>query len=165
MIQVDSLSPGSSGGKGHFWPEGRSVVSDLWAARFGTPGDAFDNYSFYHRAKSIWAFSNSVLPNFRYEAVGMRMMSMKEEPWKPTTCALQVFGRHATRNLIHLTEGQAESFMAGKSQGIGLYAETEITPGYVVCFYDGEVLGCGLYSHGSLLSQIPKDRRIQETVP
>ena len=36
----------------------------------------------------------------------------------------------------------------------------ECEPGYVVVFYRGEVLGCGLYSHGLLVSQIPKERRL-----
>jgi NOL1/NOP2/fmu family ribosome biogenesis protein len=30
----------------------------------------------------------------------------------------------------------------------------------VVVFYRGEVLGCGLYSHGKLISQLPKERRM-----
>ncbi|MCX6679800.1 MAG: hypothetical protein NTX42_05495 [Methanothrix sp.] len=31
-------------------------------------------------------------------------------------------------------------------------------------FYRGDVLGCGLYSHGKLVSQIPKERRMASTV-
>jgi hypothetical protein len=30
----------------------------------------------------------------------------------------------------------------------------------VVVFYNGDVLGCGLYSHGKLVSQLPKESRI-----
>ena len=30
----------------------------------------------------------------------------------------------------------------------------------MVVFYRGDVLGCGLYSHGKLVSQIPKERRM-----
>ena len=37
---------------------------------------------------------------------------------------------------------------------------SDLEPGYVVVFYSGDVLGCGLYSHGKLVSQIPKERRM-----
>ena len=86
----------------------------------------------------------------------MRIMNLKDQPWKPTTCALQIFGRSATKNMIHLDEAQAKVFLTGKSQPILSVSE----PGYVVVFYRGEVLGCGLYSHGKLISQLPKERRM-----
>jgi Uncharacterized conserved protein len=86
----------------------------------------------------------------------MRIMNLKDRPWKPTTSALQVFGRHATRNLIHLDSANSRSFMEGKTLAI----ESDSESGYVVVFYRGEVLGCGLYSHGKLVSQIPKERRM-----
>jgi NOL1/NOP2/fmu family ribosome biogenesis protein len=84
------------------------------------------------------------------------VMSLKDRPWKPTTSALQVFGRHAKKNVVHLCEEEGRAFLAGSS----LYLETDCQPGYVVVFYRGEVLGCGLYSRGTLVSQIPKDRRV-----
>jgi NOL1/NOP2/fmu family ribosome biogenesis protein len=83
-------------------------------------------------------------------------MNLKDRPWKPTTSALQVFGRHATKNVIHLDSINAMIFLEGKTQVI----ESNSEPGYVVVFYRGEVLGCGLYSHGKLVSQIPKERRM-----
>ncbi len=86
----------------------------------------------------------------------MRIMNLKDRPWKPTTSALQVFGRHATKNLIHLDSADARSFMEGRTLAI----ESDSESGYVVVFYRGEVLGCGLYSRGLLVSQIPKERRM-----
>jgi NOL1/NOP2/fmu family ribosome biogenesis protein len=50
-------------------------------------------------------------------------------------------------------------FLEGGSQGI----ESDCEIGYVVVFYRGDVLGCGLYSHGKLVSQIPKERRMAST--
>lgn len=150
------MSPGWSKSRNAFELEDRSKIVRLWQERFGIPVQVFDGFSFYRRARNVWAFSDAALPKLSYEAIGLRMMNFKEEPWKPTSCALQVFGRHATKNAVHLTGEQSGIFFAGKSQVL----EAEVEPGYVVVFYNGDVLGCGLYSHGTLISQLPKERRI-----
>jgi len=84
------------------------------------------------------------------------MMNFKEKPWKPTTSALRVFGKYATRNFISLDEKEARCFLAGESQS----QEGNVEPGYIVVFYKEEVLGCALYSKGILHSQLPKELRI-----
>ncbi len=134
----------------------RSEVAALWRSRFGIPECAFDGYQFFRKAQSVWCISDSDLPKLSYEALGIRIMSLKDRPWKPTTSALQIFGRYASKNLTHLDEKQAWVFLAGGSQPL----EADLEAGYVVVFYRGEVLGCGLYSHGKLVSQIPKERRL-----
>ena len=150
------MSPGSSRIRNLFEPMERSEVAALWHSRFGIPECAFDGYQFFRKAQSVWVISDSDLPRLSYEALGMRIMSLKDRPWKPTTSALQIFGRHASKNLAHLDGEQARVFLAGGSQPF----ESDSEPGYVVVFYRGEVLGCGLYSHGKLVSQIPKERRL-----
>lgn len=160
MIRGDFLSPGWSKNRTAFELEDWSEIVGLWQDRFGIPVQAFESFCFYRRAKNVWAFSDTTLPKLRYEAIGLRMMNFKEEPWKPTSCALQVFGMHATKNIVHLTSEQSGIFFAGESQVLETKLETKIEPGYVVVFYNGNVLGCGLYSHGKLVSQIPKESRI-----
>lgn len=171
------MSPGSSRGRGrsNFEPLSKSVVADLWRSRFGMPEETFEGYRFYRKANSIWVISKADMPNFSYEALGMRMISLKDRPWKPTTCALQIFGRYATKNVVHLSDEQAKAFLAGESQDLETGCQDarpktggealkigyeSCEPGYVVVFYRGEVLGCGLYSHGRLASQLPKERRM-----
>ena len=153
------MSPSSSRIRNVFEPLDRSLVTDLWLDRFGIPDAVFAGYRFFRKAQSVWVICDSCLPRLSYEALGMRMMSLKDRPWKPTTAALQIFGKHATRNLIHLIEEQALVFLAGDSQAM---IESDLVPGYVVVFYREEVLGCGLYSHGRLVSQLPKERRMIE---
>lgn len=143
-------------GERGFRPLERAWVSSLWAERFGIPEAVFQGYRFFSKAQSVWVCSDFALPNLRYESVGMRMMSLKDRPWKPTTSALQIFGRYAKKNVVLLSEEESLAFMAGSS----LDREADCQPGYVVVFYRGEVLGCGLYSRGTLVSQIPKDRRV-----
>jgi hypothetical protein len=84
------------------------------------PEETFEGYRFYRKASSIWVISEADLPNLSYEALGMRMISLKDRPWKPTTCALQIFGRYATKNVVHLNEEQAKAFLAGESQALDL---------------------------------------------
>jgi NOL1/NOP2/fmu family ribosome biogenesis protein len=160
------LSPSSSRIRNVFEPLPASEVAELWQSRFGIPEDVFFGYQFFRKAKSIWAISGAALPRLSFESLGMRIMNIKDQPWKPTTCALQVFGRHAKKNLVHLDEKSAMLFLEGGIQEIWSNeksdSESNPEPGYVVVFYRGEVLGCGLYSHGKLISQIPKERRAGE---
>lgn len=133
-----------------------SEVVGLWQSRFGIPEKAFAGYRFFRKAQSVWMISDYELPNLSYEALGMRIMNLKDRPWKPTTCALQILGKHATKNLVHLNEAQAMIFLQGKSLPI----ESNLEPGYVVVLYRDEVLGCGLNSGKMLVSQLPKERRM-----
>lgn len=149
----------SDRGRSTFEPLERSCVVDMWRSRFGGPEEIFEGYRFYRKANSIWVISDADLPDFSYEALGLRMISLKDRPWKPTTCALQIFGRYATRNAVHLNDDEAIAFLTGDSQSLETAIES-CEPGYVVVFYRGEVLGCGLYSRGILASQLPKERRI-----
>jgi NOL1/NOP2/fmu family ribosome biogenesis protein len=135
-------------------------VAEPWHSRFAVPQSAFCRYLFFRKAKSIWAISDASLPRLSYEAIGMRIMNCKDRPWKPTTSALQIFGGLAARNLIHLEADFARAFLEGKTQDVDAAAASDCEPGYVVVFYRGDVLGCGLYSHGKLVSQIPKERRL-----
>ncbi len=154
------MSQRSSRVRNVFLPLEPAAVAELWDSRFGIPVEAFSGYRFFKKANSIWAISDVELPRLSYEAIGMRIMNCKDRPWKPTTAALQVFGKYAARNLVHLDVDSTRIFLEGKSQEVGEAAAMQCEPGYVVVFYRGEVLGCGLYSHGLLVSQIPKERRL-----
>jgi NOL1/NOP2/fmu family ribosome biogenesis protein len=152
------LLPNSSRTKGTFEPISHEEIVSMWRSRFAMAKDAFEGCRFYKKAQSVWACSDSDLPELRYEAIGMRIMALKDLPWKPTTRGLQIFGGHARKNVLHISSEQAEAFMTGESQSVSPDKEPE--PGYVVVFHNGAVLGCGLYSQGRLISQIPKDCRI-----
>lgn len=130
----------------------------MWQSRFGISEEVFSGCSFYKKAQSIWVCSNASLPRLSFETIGLRMISLKDRPWKPTTAALRIFGKHATKNVICLTLEQAKIFMAGGSQSI--QPDSVMDSGYVAVLCGGSVLGCGLYSHGKLISQIPKESRI-----
>ncbi|NYT03030.1 MAG: hypothetical protein GKC10_09795 [Methanosarcinales archaeon] len=133
------------------------MVRSMWADRFGLPPEVLSGLAFLRRGRMIWAFSGQP-PDLPCETVGLRIMSLRESPWKPTTNALQLWGRQATRNAIHLEEEETRRYVAGETQEL----KAEVEDGYVVVLYQGEVLGCGLYARGRLISQLPKERRMDE---
>jgi len=150
------LSQSSLKNRSPFQPLGRAEVADMWWSRFGTPLSTFEGVSFYRKGRNVWAFSLPEIPDMRCESVGLRFMSVRGRVWKPTTYALQLFGRFATKNAVDLGPDQAEKFIAGEQQSL----EADLEDGYVVVSHRGDVLGCGLYTRGELVSQLPKERRI-----
>jgi NOL1/NOP2/fmu family ribosome biogenesis protein len=108
----------------------------------------------------VWIFSQDKIPPLRLETLGLRLMSLREDPWKPTTYALQLFGGYARKNKVDLSPDQARIFISGTSQEM----IAEVDEGYVVVTFQGGVLGCGLCLHGLLVSQIPKERRMKDVI-
>lgn len=150
------MSQSSSRNRIPFLPMERAVVAEMMGSRFGIPPEAFEAVSFFLRGRNVWAFSLPHLPDLDYEAVGLRFLSLRGRVPKPTTYALQLFGSLATKNAVDLSDGEAGRFIAGERQSLSAPVED----GYVVVSHRGDVLGCGLYSRGELISQLPKERRI-----
>jgi len=144
----------------------REVVA-WWAERFGVPEEVFEPYDFFITGKgTVWALRRSErapggVQGLRYEALGMVIMRKGKLGWKPTTNAIQVFGRHARKNVVELDEAQMRAFVAGEDIR-GPFPGLE--EGYVVVCYRGVPLGCGLYRRGVLRSQVPKVRRRVELI-
>ena len=138
----------------------RAEVIEWWVDRFGLPADAFDDYTFWEKgAGKIWIFAADLPSPTDVEGLGMTFLRTRQEHWKPTTDAVQRFGRAATRNVIERGEADARRFPAGedrKPDGAGAW-------GYLIGAHelagDAEPLGVGLYVHGELRSVIPKGRR------
>jgi hypothetical protein len=152
------LSQSSSKSRTPFQPMERAEVAEMMGSRFGIPPEAFEGVSFFLRGRNVWAFSLPEVPDLDYEAVGLRFISLRGRVPKPSTYALQLFGRFATKNVVDLSSDQARKFIAGERQSL----EADLEDGYVVVAHQGDVLGCGLYSRGELISQLPKERRIGE---
>lgn len=143
--------------------EGRATrreVVDWWHDRFAVPRETFDGYSFWEKGKGkIWILRGEVSSPIRVEALGMKFLRTRQEHWKPTTNAVQRFGREASRNVLELTREQARRFVRGETQEV----EWDGDWGYLVVTHelagDPEPLGVGLYIHGELQSPVPKGRQ------
>ncbi|MFC7020160.1 MULTISPECIES: DUF7122 family protein [Haloarcula] len=138
----------------------RAEVVDFWAERFGVPPETFADYTFWERgAGKIWVYRGDPPSPVDVEGLGMTFLRTRQEHWKPTLEAVQRFGHHATTNVVHLEENEAEAFVAGHDQELDWDGDW----GYLVVTHDlagdPEPVGVGLYVYGELRSQVPKGRR------
>ena len=75
---------------------------------------------------------------------------------KPSSHLVQLFGRHATKNVVQLTRYEAAAYM----QGDDLPAKGDATDGHVILMHDGVPLGCGLLRDGVIKNRLPKAKRL-----
>jgi NOL1/NOP2/fmu family ribosome biogenesis protein len=139
----------------------REAVVDFWTGRYGLPLDTFEGHTFWEKgAGKVWAFAADLPAPAEVEALGTTFLRTRQEHWKPTTDAVQRFGREATRNAIELDPGESRRFLAGETRAIERW---DGDWGYLIAAHEiagaVEPIGVGLYLHGELRSQVPKGRR------
>jgi NOL1/NOP2/fmu family ribosome biogenesis protein len=144
----------------------RREVIEWWVDRFGVPEDAFEGDTFWEKgAGKIWIFAADLPTPTAVEGLGMTFLRTRQEHWKPTTNAVQRFGRAATRNVITLDEADARRFLAGDD----LTPEWNGDWGYLIVAHEiaggVEPIGVGLYVHDELRSVVPKGRRVSLSPP
>jgi NOL1/NOP2/fmu family ribosome biogenesis protein len=140
----------------------REGVVGFWEDRYGVDPSVWDGYTFWEKgAGKVWAFAGDVPSPIRVEAMGMTFLRTGGEHWKPTTDAVQRFGRHATADdtVVDLPRERAARFLAGEDQELDWDGDW----GYLVVRHEyggrPEPIGVGLFLHGELRSQVPKGRR------
>ena len=141
----------------------RAAVLEWFEERFGIPPETFEGYSFWERgAGKIWVLAEGERREpdaVDVEALGMTLLRTRQEHWKPTMAGVQKFGGHATQNVLELDDERAGRFLAGEEQEV----EWDGDWGYLIIAHEiagaVEPLGVGLYTYGTLRSQVPKGRR------
>jgi NOL1/NOP2/fmu family ribosome biogenesis protein len=138
----------------------REEVIEWWEQRFDIDPAVFEDYSFWERGSGkVWILRGEEPTPVDIEGLGMTFLRTRQEHWKPTLSAVQRFGQHASRNVIHLDDDQAATFMAGEDQELDWDGDW----GYLLVTHDvageAEPLGVGLFVYGELRSQVPKGRR------
>ena len=138
----------------------REAVVAYFEERFAIPAETFDDHTFWEKgAGKIWVYAGEAPTPVELEALGMTCLRTRQEHWKPTTDAIQRFGRHASRNVIELSREKARRFADGEDQEL----EWDGDWGYLIAAHEVaaelEPLGVGLYIHGELRSMVPKGRQ------
>jgi len=138
----------------------REAIVEWWDERFGIPSETLAEFTFWEKgAGKIWAFHDEVPSPVRAESLGLAVMRVRQEHWKPTTDAVQRFGGDATRNVIELDEGEARAFLEGEDREVAWGGDW----GYLIAAHDiagvTEPIGVGLYLHGELRSRMPKGKQ------
>ena len=140
----------------------KESLLDYLEEKFGIPREIFKDYTFLKKGKNVWIFSGdleALSEVRRIEIVGIKALSPTKSGLKPTTTFVQIFGKFARKNVVELKdENELIEFASGGIVKRKFNAE----PGYVIVKYGDDILGCGLYSHTGLISQIPRGRRVEE---
>ncbi len=143
--------------------EGRPTREEAvgwWVERFGLDRERFEGHTFWEKgAGKIWAFAGEIDSPAEIEGLGMTFLRTRQEHWKPTTDAVQRFGRRAERNVVVLDRERAKAFLRGEDTN----PEWDGDWGYLIAAHEiaGEVepIGVGLYLYDELRSQMPKGRQ------
>ena len=132
-------------------------IFDQLVARFGFPEALFRSCALVDHEDDVFMTTPEAEAFERIKVVrkGIRLVRVFVHGIKPTTNAMQLFGRYATRNVIDLDIVQAREFM----QGTTLELSAPVEEGFVIVRHDGFGLGVGLYRQGILRSQVPLSRR------
>jgi NOL1/NOP2/fmu family ribosome biogenesis protein len=138
----------------------RAAVVEWWVERFGLDPETFDPYTFWEKgAGKIWAFAADIESPADVEGLGITFLRTRQEHWKPTTDAVQRFGREADRNVVVLDDEEARTFLRGEDTD----PEWDGDWGYLIAAHEIagaiEPIGVGLYLYGELRSRMPKGRQ------
>ena len=138
----------------------REEVVEWWVGRFGLDPETFEDYTFWEKgAGKVWAFASDLESPADVEGLGMTFLRTRQEHWKPTTDAVQRFGREATKNVVVLETDDARAFLRGADTD----PEWDGDWGYLIAAHDiagaVEPIGVGLYLYDELRSQMPKGRQ------
>jgi NOL1/NOP2/fmu family ribosome biogenesis protein len=144
----------------------RAEAIEWWVDRFGVPEATFEEYTFWEKgAGKVWAFAADLPSPVDAEGLGMTFLRTRQEHWKPTTNAVQRFGRAATKNVVDLDGERAARFLAGEDQEVAWEGDW----GYLVVAHEivgeREPIGVGLYVYGELRSVVPTGRQADLSPP
>ncbi len=137
-------------------PSEEIELKEYFSNRFGISREAFKDLRLLRSGRTIWVVVQvpgleDALHSLKIEAAGVPFLRIRDSRVKPTTRALQLFGRWASRNIIDLDD---ESMDALFNEGT-VSRTYPVEPGFVILRWKGSVLGCGYYAQGNLRSQIP----------
>ena len=128
--------------------------------RFGMSAAELDRLAAIEAQDTIFVGTAEVM---KFDAVrpmrrGIRLCRVFPYSVKPTTFAMQVLGRYATRNIIDLADEQARRIINGGELSLEASAEN----GFVLLRWHEFTIGVGLYKRPVLKSQIPQFRSVEE---
>lgn len=127
--------------------------------RFGIPDEVFDRLAAVEDQETVFVGTPEVMgfDDVRPMRRGIRLARVFPHSLKPTTFGMQVLGRHATRNVIDVSDEQAKRLINGGSVSADFGAEN----GFVLLRWRGFTVGVGFYKRPVLKSQIPRFRQVE----
>jgi len=136
-----------------------SILSGL-EERFGLDQNLFDPFLLFEATKGR-IFITSQIPHealkYYIQTLG-QLFCRLDASTKPSTNMIQIFGKHATKNVLELEKSNAQNAITGFDLET---KESNCSDGYVILKYKSFFLGCGLLKEGKLKNMIPKAKRIR----
>ena len=127
----------------------RGAILGYFEDRFGIPLSAFDTYHVLERRHGYVILPKSAqvefIASFKVQNVGLPILRKMPHHLKPTTAALQRFGKHATRHVVDFAPADMIELL--KNQEISV--QMDLQPGYILLRCEEHVLGCGIYTPGT----------------
>ncbi len=116
----------------------------------------FDEYHLLKKNKSWWLLRKSDyitrVSSLKVVMTGLKAFQEVGRYIKPTTRMIQVFGHHAARSVLDVTEDDIDKM----AQGSYISSDMEVDNGYIIMSFKGAVIGLGLFIDGRITSQIPR---------
>lgn len=124
--------------------------------RFGIDSSIFDDYLLLKRNKNWWMLRRSghitQASSLKVWIAGLKAFQAVGRYIKPTTRMVQIFGRHAVRGVLGITEDDLKKL----AEGGHISSDIEMDNGYIILSFKGAVLGLGLLIDGRVISQVPR---------
>jgi NOL1/NOP2/fmu family ribosome biogenesis protein len=143
------------------WPKWLSpsecaAVERYFSERFAMPLETFSDFLFWKNAHAYGVIPKTAhtesLHSIKIHSMGMVILREVGHYLKPTTHALQIFGRLARKNVLELNK---EILLELLEKRI-LMLCYPVDPGYVILTYQRDILGCGLALPDRILHQFPR---------
>lgn len=138
--------------------------------KFGISLDIFQNFGFLINGvqEKIWISTKECmqadLNNIRVDTMGLLFARCGKLPneFKPTTNIMQLFGKHATKNVLNLNDEQKIKFARGLDFEITQEQQQQVSDGFVIVKHLDDYYGVALLQGYRLKNQVPKTRRIKK---
>jgi NOL1/NOP2/fmu family ribosome biogenesis protein len=140
---------------------GKKLIEEF-RKRFGLPVNVFRAWALVEHNEDVFITTPEAasFDAIRPVRKGIRLARIFPHGFKPTTNAIQIFGRYATKNILDLSPDQARQFINGEILELPFSeSSTTVTDGFVIIRCDGFALGVGFFKNGVLKSQVPHSRR------
>lgn len=136
----------------------REAVLGYLEERFGIGQQHFSGFGLYMGSKGRVFLGPKRIPGPATPVSVGILIARISGSVKPSTNLLQLFGRHATRNVMELSKDEAIRYLNGEDLRV---SEKKVTDGYVLLQYLEFPLGCGMLKKGVIKNMLPKAKRMQ----
>lgn len=132
----------------------RKEILEYLSERYGIEEAIFDSYSFLRASKCVWLVPTQLydlVGDMKVDKIGMRFLSGRDFPYKPTYLFAREFGHLAKRRVVDINEEELGKFFQREE----FQLNTELD-GYHLVSHKSCFVGTALIRDGKFESQLPK---------